>query len=134
MLTGHWSVCVCVCVCVCACACACACVRVCVRVRGRGCGCYSTIVSTILWFLPPNLPVSTLEGEENESKLRGVFVECREVISEPIINDLAGYRQKRVIGMAGMFGDHMVTSKLITCSSHGHQCVDHMLITWSPVS
>ncbi len=69
-------------------------------------------LSAIFRSLPPSLPpVSSLEGEDTESKLRGVFVECREVVSEVIINDLAGYRQKRVIGMAGMFGDHMVTSK-----------------------
>lgn len=35
----------------------------------------------------------------------------RESLSELIINDLANYRHKRVLGLAAMFGDQLVTSE-----------------------
>ena len=35
----------------------------------------------------------------------------RESLSEGIINDLANYRHKRIMGLAGMFGDHLLGSK-----------------------
>ena len=35
----------------------------------------------------------------------------RESLSEVIINDLGNYRHKRVLGLAAMFGDQMVTSE-----------------------
>ena len=62
---------------------------------------------------PPPRPHAehTLEVEENENHLRSVFVESRESLSECIIADLADYRHKRVMGLAGMFGDHMLTSE-----------------------
>lgn len=34
-------------------------------------------------------------------------------MSETIINDLADYRHKRVLGLAGMFGDQLVTSEFL---------------------
>jgi hypothetical protein len=54
----------------------------------------------------------TLEVEENENHLRSAFVESRESLSEVIIADLADYRHKRVMGLAGMFGDHMLTNNM----------------------
>ena len=82
---------------------------------------------------PPSfhLPVNSLENEESEAKLKCVFVEVRlvqpllselvidsclviiisrESLSETIITDLANYRHKRIMGLAGMFGDHLLTS------------------------
>ena len=35
----------------------------------------------------------------------------RESLSETIITDLANYRHKRIMGLAGMFGDHLLTRK-----------------------
>ena len=49
--------------------------------------------------------------EESENHLRSVFVETRESLSESIIADLADYRHKRVMGLAGMYGDHMLSSE-----------------------
>lgn len=67
------------------------------------------------FFLSPSHPLSrvvhTLEIEENENHLRSAFVEARESLSGAIIADLADYRHKRVMGLAGMFGDHMLTSQ-----------------------
>ncbi|CAI8027711.1 Rho guanine nucleotide exchange factor 12 [Geodia barretti] len=54
----------------------------------------------------------TLEVEENENHLRSALVEARESLSEVIIADLADYRHKRVMGLAGMFGDHMLTNNM----------------------
>ena len=59
----------------------------------------------------PTLTEHTLEVEENENHLRSALVEARESLSEVIIADLADYRHKRVMGLAGMFGDHMLTSE-----------------------
>lgn len=39
----------------------------------------------------------------------------RESLSEGIINDLSNYRHKRVLGLAGMFGDQLVTSEFLMC-------------------
>lgn len=71
-------------------------------------------VGVIAISLPPSLlchVVHTLEVEENENHLRSAFVEARESLSGSIIADLADYRHKRVMGLAGMFGDHMLTSQ-----------------------
>ncbi len=56
------------------------------------------------------LTVSTLENSNTENKLRSVFVEVRESLTETIVNDLGNYRHKRVIGLAGMFNDHLLSS------------------------
>ncbi len=58
----------------------------------------------------PPLTVSTLENSNTENKLRSVFVEVRESLTETIVNDLGNYRHKRVIGLAGMFNDHLLSS------------------------
>ena len=55
--------------------------------------------------------------EESENHLRSVFVEAKESLAESIIADLADYRHKRVMGLAGMFGDHMLTSEMPACLS-----------------
>ena len=56
--------------------------------------------------------------EESENHLRSVFVEAKESLAESIIADLADYRHKRVMGLAGMFGDHMLTSEMPTDCLH----------------
>ena len=58
--------------------------------------------------------MNTLENEESESKLKSVFVEVRESLSQMIITDLANYRHKRIMGLAGMFGDHLLSSTRTT--------------------
>ena len=35
-------------------------------------------------------------------------------MSETIITDLANYRHKRIMGLAGMFGDHLLSRELAT--------------------
>ena len=37
----------------------------------------------------------------------------RESLSETIITDLSNYRHKRIMGLAGMFGDHLLTRMLL---------------------
>ena len=48
------------------------------------------------------------------SAMKSVFLFwCRESLSEIIITDLGNYRHKRVLGLAAMFGDQLVTSKFV---------------------
>lgn len=42
-----------------------------------------------------------------------VVVLCRESLSQVIITDLGNYRHKRVLGLAAMFGDQLVTSEFV---------------------
>ncbi len=58
------------------------------------------------------LTVNTLENSNSVSKLRNVFVEVKESLTETIVSDLGNYRHKRVIGLAGMFNDHLLSSML----------------------
>ena len=78
---------------------------------------YSTMHFSPLSVYPTPSPflmvVHTLEVEENENHLRSAFVEARESLSESIIADLADYRHKRVMGLAGIFGDHMLSSEML---------------------
>ena len=39
-----------------------------------------------------------------------MYFHSRESLTETIISDLANYRHKRVMGLAGMFGDHLLSS------------------------
>ena len=41
-------------------------------------------------------------------------------MTEIIINDLGNYRHKRVLGLAAMFGDQLVSSKFLTTLYHVH--------------
>ncbi len=61
--------------------------------------------------------MGVLNGCDYESKLKSVFVEVRESLTETIVNDLGNYRHKRVIGLAGMFNDHLLSSESIVCST-----------------
>ena len=55
----------------------------------------------------------------------------RESLSEVIIAELADYRHKRVMGLAGMFGDHMLSRKCseelsaVTCV-----CIATFILCW----
>ena len=40
----------------------------------------------------------------------------RESLSETIITDLSNYRHKRIMGLAGMFGDHLLSSRPHDCT------------------
>ena len=68
---------------------------------------FLSLSPSFLTFSPTD---TTLEMEESENHLRSTFVEARESLSGTIIADLANYRHKRVMGLAGIFGDHMLTS------------------------
>ncbi|XP_019852976.1 PREDICTED: rho guanine nucleotide exchange factor 11-like [Amphimedon queenslandica] len=56
--------------------------------------------------------LDTLENEENEMKLKSVFVESRDVVAYQIADDLTAYRHKRTLGLGSMYGEQQLTDHM----------------------
>lgn len=60
--------------------------------------------------------LETLESDDNEIKLKSIFVEARDFVANQIAEDLAEYRHKRTLGLGSLYGeqkltDHMTASR-----------------------
>ena len=60
--------------------------------------------------------LETLDVEDNEIKLKSIFVEARDVVANQIADDLAQFRHKRTLGLGSMYGEQKLTGN--TCHVH----------------
>ena len=57
--------------------------------------------------------LETLDVEDNEIKLKSIFVEARDVVANQIADDLTQFRQKRTLGLGSMYGEQKLTGTII---------------------
>ncbi len=53
--------------------------------------------------------LETLDVEDNEIKLKSIFVEARDVVANQIADDLTQFRHKRTLGLGSMYGEQKLT-------------------------
>ena len=53
--------------------------------------------------------LETLESDDNEIKLKSIFVEARDFVANQIAEDLAEYRHKRTLGLGSLYGEQKLT-------------------------
>ena len=72
--------------------------------------------------------LETLDMDDNEIKLKSIFVEARDVVANQIAEDLSEFRHKRTLGLGSMYGEQKLTSKPIQQHVHHHTTVLHTVL------